>query len=420
MDRYQFPHITHISQCLEAIKGCDAFHVAERDRHTIINYHQMGNDVFPPVNVYRSHDVVGMPFHIDYDAAIRRECRGIVFGPDGRVIARRLHKFFNAGEREEVSLDKISFDGGGHVILEKLDGSMITPIPIGDHIRWGTKMGLTEVGFQAEEFVSTRKNYVDMAKHHVHYGLTPIFEWCSRKQRIVVDYPEDKLVLIAIRNNVTGDYADYSTMKNIGSFWKVPVVGLLHGYHVSFDRGIHDLIEEMSKDTHEAGQKEGYVVRYLSGHMLKIKYSDYVRIHRAKDSILQEKRVVEMVLNEKVDDVLPHLIDHDREALSSFNDDFWREMTKAADQIAFVLGAWKDIVKADRKRFALEAQIDMKVKSICFSLWDKPVTKQTVLDEMVSRVSENFGSQTNVDGARWMWGGIRWSDYLKGAEDEAA
>jgi len=57
-----------------------------------------------------------------------------------------------------------------HVILKKMDGSMITPIPIRNHIRWGTKMGLTSVGFQAEEFVSTRKEYLDLGEYCAEAG----------------------------------------------------------------------------------------------------------------------------------------------------------------------------------------------------------------------------------------------------------
>lgn len=421
MDHYQFPHITHISQCLEAIKGCDAFHVAERDRHTIINYHQMGNDVFPDVMV--EHDVtppsvlVGKLTVKRFDplAALRRECRGIVFGPDGKVIARRLHKFFNAGEREEVALERIDMSKP-HVILEKLDGSMITPIPIGDHIRWGTKMGLTEVGFQAEEFVSTRENYVAMARHCIHYGITPIFEWCSRKQRIVVDYPQDRLVLIATRNNVTGEYSDYETLRNIAYFWKVPVVG---GVDIPWNhptkRDLSFLINDMKTQDFK-GQKEGYVVRFADGHSVKVKYEDYVRIHRVKDSISQEKRVVELVLNEKLDDVLPHLIDSDKKALSDFSNAFWAGVTSSTDKIAFVLGAWQEITKGDRKRFALEAQIDMKVKSICFALWDRPLVKRLILEELISRIGRNLGSQTAIDGARWMWGGVSWADFIGNTE----
>lgn len=34
-----------------------------------------------------------------------------------------------------------------------------------------------------------------------------MFEWCSVQQQIVVGYEEDKLWLIAMRHNITGEFA---------------------------------------------------------------------------------------------------------------------------------------------------------------------------------------------------------------------
>jgi hypothetical protein len=55
--------------------------------------------------------------------AIRRECRGLLFYPDGRIMSRRLHKFFNVNERDETQVHRIDL-GQPHVILEKLDGCL--------------------------------------------------------------------------------------------------------------------------------------------------------------------------------------------------------------------------------------------------------------------------------------------------------
>ena len=52
-------------------------------------------------------------------------------------------KFFNVNEREETLIQHIDFSQP-HLILEKLDGSMITPFEVDSRIRWGTKMGLTD------------------------------------------------------------------------------------------------------------------------------------------------------------------------------------------------------------------------------------------------------------------------------------
>lgn len=415
MDHYEFPHITDIAQCLKAIEGRPEFVVAERDRHTIINYMMMGSDTFPPVNRYATKLIVGAQpyvYETDMDAAIRRECRGIVFGTDGRVIARRLHKFFNAGEHPEVKVDELDFSKD-HVVLEKLDGSMITPIPIGDHIRWGTKMGLTSVGFQAEEFVATRPEYLKFAEHCVHWGITPIFEWCSRKQRIVIDYPKDTLVLLAVRNNVTGEYLAHDHMKTLGKFWKIPVV---HGLNGSVEDA-SEFVDSVMNSEH-AALMEGYVVRFGDGHMVKVKTADYVRIHRAKDSILQEKRVIEMIVNEKCDDVLPHLLEHDKEALTKFRDSFWAGIIEIGNECHWLYSKWYKSTGGDKKTFAIESDFNPTYKSVCFSIWgkDPDLSVNNIYGELATRVKKNLGSGTRVDGARWMWGGAKWADYI-GAED---
>ena len=139
--QYQFPKITHIDQVLTVIKDSPEFIVAERENYNVINYMVSMADTFPEVT--------------DVNAAIRRECRGLVFDKQGYVIARRLHKFFNVNEKDETQLSKIDLDQP-HVILEKLDGSMVTPIPIGDHLRWGTKMGITD---RSEEHTSELQSH---------------------------------------------------------------------------------------------------------------------------------------------------------------------------------------------------------------------------------------------------------------------
>ena len=192
---YQFPVINNISQVLPLIAERKEFIVAVKDGYTVINYVVQMADTFPTVT--------------DEAGAILRELRGLIFDNEtGEVIARRYHKFFNVNEKEETQVGLIDFDQS-HVILEKLDGSMITPIPVNGEIRWGTKMGCTDVAKPVEEFVSARQEYVSLAQFCIEKGLTPIFEWTSRQQTIVIDYPEDNLVLTAVRNNVTGEYLPY-------------------------------------------------------------------------------------------------------------------------------------------------------------------------------------------------------------------
>jgi RNA ligase len=201
--KYQFEPASHISDYLAAIKDRSEFVVVEKDGgYTVINYLVQMADTFPDPETASSPEE-------RRNFILRRECRGIIFSTaTGHVIAKRLHKFFNVNEREETQVGKVDFSEP-HVILEKLDGSMITPVWTTLGLRWGTKMGVTMVALPVEEFVAEHPEYVDLAELCRDNRLTPIFEWTSRKQTIVIDYPTDNLVLIAIRNNVTGEYLPY-------------------------------------------------------------------------------------------------------------------------------------------------------------------------------------------------------------------
>ena len=177
-------------------------------------------------------------------------------------MSRRLHKFFNVNERDETAAHLIDL-GRPHVILEKLDGSMITPVYTEAGIRWGTKMGLTDGGMGAEVFVAQRPQYQELAEHCREGGQTLIFEWCTRKQRIVVDYPDDRLVLIAIRDNITGEYMAYPYLQFIGQQYDIEVVKAYAGT----TENMQHLIDE----TRGSEGIEGWIIRFDDGQMLKVK-----------------------------------------------------------------------------------------------------------------------------------------------------
>jgi RNA ligase len=210
--RYQFPEIRTIDDVLPHIEGREEFIVAERDYGTIINYAVAFEDTFPPVNV--AGGSAKMRNDRALTNAMRRECRGIKFYPTGEIAARPFTKFFNVGEREETLPRNIDWSQP-HTIFEKLDGSMIHPMKVNGYIRWMTKMGITEVSMQAEEFVAEDPRYTQFASWAIDNNLTPVFEWCSRKQRIVLDYPVDQLILLAVRHNFTGKYLPISAVDNL-------------------------------------------------------------------------------------------------------------------------------------------------------------------------------------------------------------
>ena len=204
---YKFPRIEHINDVLPAIEGRDEFIVADRGPFKIINYMVNLPDTFPPIKV--SGGSAKMREERELINAIRRECRGIIFdSASGKILRRPFSKFFNLFEKDETQLDNLDFNLP-HKVYTKLDGSFIVPYERGlgsGDICFGTKMGASAVSLQVEKFVKNEPKYLEFSRWCIANDISPIFEWTSRKQKIVIDYPEDNLTLLAARHMISGEY----------------------------------------------------------------------------------------------------------------------------------------------------------------------------------------------------------------------
>jgi len=385
---YEFPTITHISQVLPLIKDKPEFIVSEKDGdYTVINYVVQTADTFPPVRTA--------------DDAILRELRGMIFKTStGEILHRRLHKFFNVNEKEETQVGGIDFTKP-HVILEKLDGSMITPVFTANGIRWGTKMGVTAVALPVEEFVSVREEYILLAQACANLNATPIFEWTSRKQTIVIDYPEDQLTLIAIRDNVTGKYYTYEKLKQvIADFRDIPLVKAYAGTAANMQA----LIDQTSPMV----GCEGFVVRFDDGHMVKVKAEDYVRKHKAKDMIGREKNVIDLIVNEKIDDVKAFLDHSDLQRLQNFEEKFWHGVMTTVNKLV-ALRKDGDQFTIDRKTYAVEfvQKQEPKYHKFLYSMFTAYQSTE-VLEMVKTVIAQSCATQVRVDEARWLFN-CEWS-----------
>lgn len=398
---YEFPIINNISDVLPAIEGRDEFTVAVKEGYTVINYNVMMADTFPAViaadDLRANHD------HYETEnlhARLRRECRGIIFDTaTGEIIRRPFHKFFNVNEKDETQEHVIDLSRS-HAILEKLDGSMLCPFIVNDQMIWGTKMGATDVAKPVEEFVKNNPQYVAFSDHVIRFskGWSPIFEWCSRKQRIVLDYKEDQLVLTALRNMNTGEYSTFRNLQKFGEEFDIPVVRAFEPQtdmkdFIDYVRGLEDI--------------EGFVVRFADGHMTKLKCQWYVQIHKAKEAILQDRNIAELVLEDKLDDVKAHLPAEDRDRLTDFENDFNRAILIVTAQTMQLLYGIRDS-GVDRKTFAIEqAQaIDGYTRPIIFKNFDS--LHDTALGSKVdadirNTIRNNLSRNPKYEAIRDLW-----------------
>ncbi len=233
----------------------------------------------------------------------RSELRGLMVDEaSGRILARPFQKFWNAAERGAAGTDWSE----RHVVLPKLDGSLV--YPAGG--RWVTRGGITDTSLRAEAVAAaigtplgallerTRTDPADGAP------CTPCFEYVGPGNRIVIAYAETRLVLLAVRRIPDGEY--WPTAR-VAEAWRaagaaagtcpaLDVVRPLEGVagagpgEPMYARRLAEAVAAWP-----AGRDEGVVVAFEpSGHRVKIKSREYVALHRARDDYSSESRVLKV------------------------------------------------------------------------------------------------------------------------------
>lgn len=362
---YEFPAIRHINDVLPHIEGRDEFIVAQREGYTVINY------------VVAMADTFNMTSPDDLGGAIRREARGLIFDADGNLMSRPFHKFFNINEREETQTHVVDMSQP-HVIMEKMDGSMIRPILIDGYLRLATKMGVTNVAMDAEAWLAAQDpSMKEWLRRCVEDSVTPIFEWVSPFNQIVLAYEEADLVYLGTRDNATGAYV----MDTSCPFTTVPRYGSVAG-------NIADYIARQRG----AEGREGDIIRFFDGHMCKIKNDWYVRIHKTVERIVFDRNIVDLIINEEVDDVVPMLPQVQADRVREFETRFWTAFKVKEDRLLAERDIARQLYEDDRKRIALEFVPTLEDKAdaaFIFRMLDGHDLRALMLEHVRKSISTN-------------------------------
>lgn len=357
--------IENIREVLPFVTGRSDFVVAERDGYTVIDY------------TYTAEDSFSEP--------IRLECRGIKFGPDGSVLARPFHKFHNVNEKAHTQAHLIDLSQP-HVIMEKMDGSMIHPAIVNDNVVFMTRMGHTDVAKKAEALLTPL--LADACRYClVESGVTPIFEYTAPSNRIIIKYEQPQLHLLALRENVSGAYLPFDHVRPNALRWGVEAV--------SFVPSTWANIQEFVDFARVLQGKEGFVLRFDNGLWLKMKGDDYVLKHKSKDQISLEKNALALILTGATDDVLPLLTDEDKAGLETYTHMVRAGIAQTADQIRVIVNSG---AKLDQKAFAVEhlASVPSHLRALAFQVRKGKSAEDAIRD----MVLKNTHSQTQVDDVR--------------------
>ena len=145
------------------------------------------------------------------------EMRGITFvwNKDGSLYSHFLlmDKFFNLNQ-SDCSCYALMKQETIKNITYKEDGSILTFIKLPN----GKIVAKTKASFEADQAIRAQQFYDEnvgiqnLVGYCLNNNIVPIFEFVGPTNRVVLKYAQTNLVLIKLRNNLTGEYIDVNTL----------------------------------------------------------------------------------------------------------------------------------------------------------------------------------------------------------------
>lgn len=210
-----------------------------------------------------------------------------------------LPKFFNINQVESTQYSAIK-DKKIINVSTKEDGSLISFMMLPNRDLFSKTIGsfVSEQAEAAYKILHTNPEHVSWVKSLLDCGLTPLFEYVSWDNRIVLKYESAHLRFIGVRCN-NGDY--YPAASEELKTWPAP-----NGITVvkSENATLDELIERAKVEEN----KEGWVVLFEDGQLVKIKTDWYFKLHGLRtENVFREDYVIENYLKEKLDDIISQL-----------------------------------------------------------------------------------------------------------------
>lgn len=256
-------------------------------------------------NIYDGEiEVSGEDFWDKYNG-FYRECRSVVIDIKKEcIVLSPFAKFFNINELEETSIDKIQERIANAKTVEfsdKLDGSMQSARWYDNHIVMAGSQAINpDYSWRLQDgyrMIYELPEYEEILKRFPTF--TFVFEYISLKDAHVVKYKKEQegLYLIGMRDTNTGVELPYDTVINIANEYNIPTTKV-------FDKTLDQIMNEL--DDKLSDEAEGFVIN-IDGYKVKVKYNDYVHIHKALSKLSSINLIIRSIADNQYDDLLSKL-----------------------------------------------------------------------------------------------------------------
>jgi len=295
---------------------------------------------------------------------ITLNCRALVTDNNGNIVARGFKKFFNLEELKPEEIPNEPFE-----VFEKLDGSLILAFQYNNN--W---IICSRGSFTSDYAIEAEKLFYELKYDEKldNEGHTYIFEYCSHWNRIVVNYDKERLVLLGLIDSKRGIEVNIQPLASDFFQKEVGFLDVVKKYD-----GINDYTN--LRNIYNGDNREGFVIRFKSGFRLKMKYEEYVRLHRIVTNIttydiweyLKDGKKIESLL-ENVPDEFDAWVKNKIKDLNYAYYSVYNYLGKTHDYFRY--GKYNDIYpEPTKKDFAIyiKKSYDKKYHGILFAMWDK-------------------------------------------------
>jgi len=279
-------------------------------------------------------------------------CRGLVFDDEGNQVSYPFKKFFNIEENKHTPANDFE-------IYEKVDGSLITVFNYN-----GEWVVSSRGSFTSDQAIAAQKLFKQLMNlDRIDKAATYLFELIAPWNRIVVDYGErEELILLGAR-------AKYFEASHLDLYELSKMLGC-------------NLIRKFDFDDYKEIQKlnwensEGFIVRFSNGDRCKIKFADYVKLHRVLtncssydiwENLKEFNKLPEEMLQDVPDEFYDWVHGVEWKLRKSFNHIEHLHMAHLSSIIRYGL---------DRKEFALRVQeLDDANHGLIFAMYNNKQDK---------------------------------------------
>lgn len=305
--------------------------------------------------------------------SITSKCRGLILDGNDNIVARPFEKFFNWEELDEATINKYSRKTPK--VFSKEDGSLGIL-----YKHNGNYFLATRGSFNSEQAIygtfMLNKHYSKFLDSLNTDEFTYLFEIIFKKNKIVLEYEEEKLILLDILK-----IEDGSSHLYLNPGFETPKEINWSSYQHLKEKDIRG--------------EEGYVLKYDDGYRIKIKFDNYVKMHYLVHHISNMTIWETLSLGGDIYKLIEELPDEMHLWIKLWVDHFEDDFTHYKYMAFSCFDQHKGELKTSRKNFAIKVINEClpEIRSSMFAMADnkyndsyiweliKPIKKQFFKDE---------------------------------------